>query len=186
MKAEIEAKRELRLEVELFGYDLISIMEGPTMQAIGYNKLWAYGNHFRTATYDVGLTTCDSLMKMDYWVECISHKKDKNPITANLPYVGIIDQILEVQYGLATPILLKVVWFNTPMNLKRTGMKKDNTGMFMVDGRSKKPSHMPQDEPYVLVTNKLEQVFLHDVPNSHWKLVVGASARSKHVVYGEK
>lgn len=48
-------------------------------------------------------------------------------------------------------------------------------------------SDRPEDEPFLLVSPKLAQVFLVDMPKSKtWQLVVGANARGRNVVYHEE
>lgn len=105
---------------------------------------------------------------------------------AHLPYVGKVDRILKVDFGTAEYVLLKMKWFKPTMNAQRTGMLKDNCGMYVVDHRSEMRSDRAGNEPFLLVSPKIKQVFLCELPNTQTRMVVvGARARGRNVVFDE-
>lgn len=119
-----------------------------------------------------------------YWVDCVAHANDTEPVVAQLSYIGRVDRIVRVTFGTAEYILLKMQWFATIMNADRTGMLKDSSGMYVVDERKYMRGVRVTDEPFMLVNPKVEQVFLSDIPNAVSRmLVIGANTRGRNMVY---
>lgn len=110
--------------------------------------------------------------------------KQAEPVLAQLPYVGKMERIVKVNFGTADHVLVKMKWFKIKMNADCTGMLRDSSGMYVVDPRSFMRNDWVSDEPFMLMSPKVEQVFLCEVPNRTTQmLVIGANARGKHVVY---
>ncbi len=67
-----------------------------------YTTMWSYGRHFQVHHVDERRTTCDS---------CIACWFKEEPDGSEVDYVGIIEEVLEVDFKSFKTLLLKVQWF---------------------------------------------------------------------------
>ena len=58
--------------------------------------MWAYGSHLRVEEKDKGRENCDCIVSVEF------HHNTKKKL-----YLGFIQQIIQVDYGETSPILLK-------------------------------------------------------------------------------
>jgi len=72
----------------------------PTLKARSYRSMYAYGNHIRIASVKKHLTTYDSGIDVTFEQTCVSGLNDHRPITAKLEYVGWVEKILQLNYGI--------------------------------------------------------------------------------------
>jgi hypothetical protein len=105
--------------------------------------MWSYGRHFRVHHVDERRTTCDS---------CIACRFKEEPDDSEVDYVGIIEEILEVDFRSFKTLLLKVQWFRNTARLEDCLFYSIDTTKFFGDGRM-------SDQPFVF-PNEVEQVFL--------------------------
>jgi hypothetical protein len=96
----------------------------------------AFGNHFR-----VDYPTTARLQTYDTGVASISHVPTENAQEISVNYVGILKDILELDYGpLHTPvILLKCEWMKRVDNRGNNTYTRDEVGFLMVNFRQKLP-----------------------------------------------
>jgi hypothetical protein len=71
----------------------------PTIKAIAYRSTYAYGNHIRVKSAETNLVTMDYGVAAVFGTTCHSNVNDKNPIEAEVEYVGYMEEILELNYG---------------------------------------------------------------------------------------
>jgi hypothetical protein len=71
----------------------------PTIKAIAYRSTYAYGNHIRVKSVETNLVIMDSGVAAVFGTTCRSNVNDKNPIEAEVEYVGYVEEILELNYG---------------------------------------------------------------------------------------
>jgi hypothetical protein len=79
--------------------DVTRLSNGPSPRAKKYRSMWAFGNHYRVASTEAHLKTCDSGVATTFNRPCISGVRDRNPIVASIEYVGNLEEILELNYG---------------------------------------------------------------------------------------
>jgi hypothetical protein len=101
----------------------------------------SYGQHFRVHHVDERRTTCDS---------CIACRFEVEPNGSEVDYVGIIEEILEVDFRSFKTLLLKVQWFRNTARLE--DFCSIDTSKIFGDSRM-------SDQPFVF-SNEVEQVFL--------------------------
>jgi hypothetical protein len=92
----------IRLLSLIFSYILMwtcDIVVGCSFVAQSYTTMWSYGRHFRVHHVDERRTTCDS---------CIACRFKEKPDGLEVDYVGIIEEILEVDFISFKTLLLKV------------------------------------------------------------------------------
>jgi hypothetical protein len=88
-------------------------------------------------------TTCDS---------CIACRFKEEPDGSKVDYVGIIEEILEVDFRSFKTLLLKVQWFRNTVRLEDCLFCSIDTTNFFGDGRM-------SDQPFIF-PNEVKQVFL--------------------------
>jgi hypothetical protein len=72
--------------------------------------MYAFGNHFKVANIEEHLTTNDSGVATVFEHECILVPNDENPIFAKLEYIGQVEEILELNYGVLKMVVLFYKW----------------------------------------------------------------------------
>ncbi len=91
--------------------DIICLSQPPSRIVKSYASMWAYGNHYQVEG-EIG----DCHMTYDNGIACIfiqgsrSSARDRNVITTNLYYVGILKEILVVSYATIKCILFHACW----------------------------------------------------------------------------
>jgi len=66
--------------------DVACLYKAPLRMATEYRSMWAFGNHFRVASVEKHLITCDFGVAATFSQH--SGLRDKNLVMANLEYVG--------------------------------------------------------------------------------------------------
>jgi hypothetical protein len=79
--------------------DVIRLASPPSPRATKFRSMWAFRNHLRVASVEANLKTCDSGVAATFSRPCIAGVRDRNPIVANIEYVGNLEEILELNYG---------------------------------------------------------------------------------------
>lgn len=62
--------------------------------------MYAYGNHIQVTNVKEHLTTYDSGIAVTFEQTCVSRPNDCKPVNAKLEYVGWVEEILELNYGI--------------------------------------------------------------------------------------
>jgi hypothetical protein len=103
--------------------------------------MWAYGNHYRVEG-EIG----DCHMTYDSGIACIfiqgsrSSVRDRNVITTNLYYVGILKEILVVSYATMKCILFHASWIPSNLHGVQT-IQQDQYGFWLVNYVRRLPKH---------------------------------------------
>jgi hypothetical protein len=105
--------------------------------------MWSYGRHFQVRHVDEQRTTCDS---------CTACRFKEEFDGLEVDYVGIIEEILEVDFRSFKTLLLKVQWFHNIVRLEDCLFCSIDTSKIFGDG-------CMSDQPFVF-PNEVEQVFL--------------------------
>jgi hypothetical protein len=105
--------------------------------------MWSYGRHFRVHHVDERRTTCDS---------CIACWFKEEHDGSEIDYLGIIEEILEVDFRSFKTLLLKVQWFRNIAQLEDCLFCSIDISKIFGDGRM-------SDQPFVF-SNEVEQVFV--------------------------
>ncbi|KAG8371415.1 hypothetical protein BUALT_Bualt13G0085300 [Buddleja alternifolia] len=113
--------------------------------------------------------------------EQLCSAKDKNPLLDQVPYYGILTDIIEIQYAYNMKfILFKCDWVDND----KGGLMEDvyhiklvnfNCLMYM--------NNLPNDEPFIL-SNQVEQVwYVSDPMDTEWSVAVTMARRDDFDVY---
>ena len=129
-------------------WDLRYLSQRPSPRVREYNAIWAYGNHFRAVnpitgnpyeSYDSGVASIQAQT-------CQSSSRDRNPVNANLNYVGVLQKVLRVEYASLKVNVMKCNWIK-PNLVGQATMRLDEHGFWLVKHGAFQPHSA---EPYVL------------------------------------
>ncbi len=81
-----------------------------TLEARSYQGVYIFGIHFKVANIEKHLTRNDNGVVVVFEQECILGPNDENPFFAKLEYVGWVEVILELNYGVLKMVVLFCNW----------------------------------------------------------------------------
>ena len=127
--------------------DLVAMSRLPSPYVKHHNSMWAYGYHFRTdsengrqnISFDAGVAAIITQT-------CRSSTADMNPVEADLQYVGIIKDIVHVDYGHLDFKVLRCSWIKPDLAGEPT-IKQDRDGFWLVKYGARQS---PEVEPYLM------------------------------------
>jgi hypothetical protein len=68
--------------------------------------MYAFGNHIHVAGVEQHLTTCDNGVVATFEQSYVSRLNDQKPVFTKLEYVGWVEEILELNYGVLNIVVL--------------------------------------------------------------------------------
>ena len=158
--------------------DVRALMLPPSDVAKSYRSMYAFGNHVRVRSAQAQLTTMDSGVAATFRQLCRSGVKDTNPKSADLEYVGWVEEILSVDYGHFEVVVLYCNWVVANMKGEGATMKRDEYGFTTVNFERLIP-YSAQSFAFPL---HIEQVFFApDVAKSGWEVVLRKEPRSVRI-----
>ena len=133
---------------------LVTLSRLPSPTVKHFPSMWAYGYHLRpddeqgrsNVTFDSGVAAIITQV-------CRSSRADRNPVEASLDYVGIIKDIVQVDYGIHKFAALKCSWIKPNLEGHPT-IRRDEHGFWSVKYGARQS---PVVEPYVF-PNHIQQV----------------------------
>ncbi len=72
--------------------------------------MYAFGNHIHVAIIEKYLTTHDNGVVATFEQACVSWPNDQRLIITKLEYVGWVEKILELNYGVLNIVILLCNW----------------------------------------------------------------------------
>jgi len=158
--------------------DVKALMYPPSRDAKSYRSMYAYGNHIRVCGAEVDLSTCDSGVAPTFSQECRASSGDQNMRTANLEYIGWVDEIIGVDYGKFELIVLYCSWVHANMAGARATMKRDDYGFTLI----KCNRQVPYSADSFAFPIQVQQVFfVPDIDNVQWQVVLRKEPRGVRV-----
>lgn len=143
-----ETVREREREGVQISDELRSMSRLPYPTVEHYNSMYAYGYHFRTdAEQGRSSVSYDSGVAAIITQECRSSRADRNPVEAALQYVGIITDILKVNYGALKYNVLRCSWIRPDLEGPMLSMREDVHGFWSVKFNARMPTNI---EPFIL------------------------------------
>ena len=150
---------------EDIGEELFDIAFGVQEEYKSYRSMYAYGRHLRREDVDTNCLTNDCTIGARFEVE--------NGVTKD--FIGIIEDIMEVNLGSMKQTVLKVRWFdnNTKLNANY---------FYSIDTSKVTSCNHITSQPFVYADD-VEQIFFADVESdSNWKYVLQSHAR-KYMIF---
>ena len=124
--------QQMVIDRERPSISLVTMSRPPFPTVKHYSSMWAHGYHFRVDDEDGrDHISFDAGVAAIFTQECRSSRADRHSVEAALNYVGIIKDIVVVDYGIHQYKVLKCSWI--PPNLE--GAPTIRAGTFMDSGR---------------------------------------------------
>ena len=158
--------------------DVQALLMPPSRNAKSYKSMYAYGNHIRVQSIEANMNTCDSGVAATFSQACRASSSSRNVRTADLEYIGWVEEIIGVDYGEFELIVLYCTWMRA--NLRGVGatMKRDDYGFTLI----KFDRVIPYSADSFAFPLHVQQVFfVDDVENPEWKVVLRKEARGARV-----
>ena len=148
----VDAINDARQEGQDMTKEEIQLSQPPSIWAYSFSGMWAYGTHLRVEERDTRNANCDCIVSVEF-----HHNTEKNL------YVGFIQEIIQVDYGETSPILLKCKW------IKPSAIQHDEYGFVRANTRQ---ILLKTNEPYVSPIQINQAFLIGDVTSSGWSYVV--------------
>ena len=127
--------------------DLKTMSRRPSPIVHHHQSMWAYGYHFRAEDNSGGTNVSyDSGVAAIISQTCRSSRADRHPVEAELLYVGVVQDILKVDYGHITHNVLRCSWIKPHLEGVRT-IREDIDGFWSVKFNARQPANA---EPYLM------------------------------------
>jgi hypothetical protein len=97
----------------------------PTLATRSYHLIYALGNHIKVSSVEEHLKTLDSGVVATFEHECISRPNDQILMLGKLKYVGWVEEILELNYGILKIVVLLCNWVKLNYSRNSVTMKKN-------------------------------------------------------------
>lgn len=92
----------------------------------------AFGNHNRVSNVKEHLTTQNNcIVAAIFEQECVSRPNDRRPMVAKLEYVGWVEEILELNYGILNFVVLLCNWVKANYVGSSAMVKRDEYGSLL-------------------------------------------------------
>ena len=135
------------------------LSQSPHIWAMRFGGMWAYGNHLRVEEKDKGKINCDCVVSADFF-----HDTEKKF------YVGFIQDIIQVDFGENSLILLRCKWIRpSSVQFDEYGFVRAHTQQFLSE----------TDEPYVSPLQINQSFLIDDCRSPGWSYVIQTESRSK-------
>lgn len=158
--------------------DVQALLMPPSRNAKSYKSMYAYGNHLRVRSVESNMNTCDSGVAATFLQACRASNNDRNVRTANLEYIGWVEEIIGVDYGEFELIVLYCTWVRANLRGAGATMKRDDYGFTLI----KFDRVIPYSAESFAFPLHVQQVFfVDDVENPEWKVVLRKEARGARV-----
>ena len=143
-------------ENESVSSDLRHLSHPPHSTVFEYRSMSAYGNHFRVEDPAQGnpYRTFDSGVACIGVTVCQNSASDRRPVEAHLKYVGIVRNIIQVDYDVLKVNVLSCSWIKPDVAANST-MKQDEHGFWLIKNDAFLRAHV---DPYIFPA-QASQVF---------------------------
>ena len=174
-----EVRREQQSGVAV-NPNVLDTSRGPLHVAAAYKSMFAFGNHYRVASSERPLKTCDSGVATTFRQICRNNTRDGNQVNADVEYVGHIEEILELNYRRHCLVVLVCDFVKANYIGENATIKKDKWG-FTLANYDKRFGRVCKDS--FAFPRHCEQVFYSNARESPgWRVVLRKEVRGKRVL----
>ena len=130
------------------------------------------GFRFHTKDYEAKRKTQNSKVVAVVEASSFASVGDMNPITGDVPYYGVLTEVVELHYlGGNRVVLFKCDWWDV-INTGR-GIKRDEYGYIYVNFTR----NLSTDEPFVLASQAKQIFYVKNANESNWHAVIEMQPR---------
>ncbi|KAG6494421.1 hypothetical protein ZIOFF_049446 [Zingiber officinale] len=152
--------------------DLKSLARGPNFIGIRYEKFISNGFRFHTKEVERKRKTQNCGVIVRATTSSYSSIRDQNPISSELDYYGILQNVIELNYkGGRKVILFECDWVS-----KGKRLKLDEDG-FMLASFTNVKHH---NEPYILASQAMQVFYVEDPVDCNWHVIITTDARGHY------
>lgn len=159
---------------------VVDTSRGPLLIAAAYKSMYAFGNHFRVLSSERPRKTCDSGVAATFTQLCRNSSRDGNPLSAEVEYVGHIEEILELNYRRHCLVVLVCDFVKAIYRGENATIRKDKWG-FTLANYARRYGRVTRDS--FAFPRHCEQVFYsnaRDCPG--WRVVLRKEVRGKRIL----
>ncbi|KAG8376021.1 hypothetical protein BUALT_Bualt09G0019600 [Buddleja alternifolia] len=170
-----------RENTDSFSEETRRLSYGPMSHGKSYNACIVNNFRFRTKSHDERKAIQNSGATLRASTNSYASAKDKNPLLGEVPYYGILTDIIEIQYAYNMKfILFKCDWVDND----KGGLVEDIHKFKLVNfSRLMYKNNLPSDEPFIL-SNQAEQVwYVSDPVDPDLSVTVTMARRDDFDVY---
>ncbi|KAG6519541.1 hypothetical protein ZIOFF_023035 [Zingiber officinale] len=151
---------------------LKSLARGPNFIGIRYEKFISNGFRFHTKEVERKRKTQNCGVIVRATTSSYSSIRDQNPISSELDYYGILQNVIELDYeGGRKVILFECDWVS-----KGKRLKLDEDG-FMLANFTNVKRH---NEPYILASQAMQVFYVEDPVDCNWHVIITTDARGHY------
>jgi hypothetical protein len=118
---------------KIINKDTVHMSMPPTLEVMSYQSMYVYGNHICVSNVKEHFKTSDCGEGKTFEQECISGQNDQRQILAKLEYVGQVEKIMELNYGVLNTIVLLCNLVKTNYTGSSATIKQDEYGFTLVN-----------------------------------------------------
>jgi hypothetical protein len=152
----------------------------PTLEAKTYRAMYAFGNHLCVSSGEKHLITRNSSIVAMFEQECVLRPNYQQPILVKLEYVGWIEEILELHYGVFNIIVFFCNWVKANFTWNSATIKR-NKYSFTFDNFN---SLIPIFDQSFAFPIHVRVFFYANPKEKRWKIVIHKNPCGKQVVGG--
>ncbi|XP_042465731.1 uncharacterized protein LOC122048202 [Zingiber officinale] len=152
--------------------DLRLIARGPDAIGIRYEKFISNGFRFHTKEVERKRKTQNCGVTVRATTSSYSSIRDHNPVLSELDYYGILQNVIELNYGGGR----KVVLFECEWVSKGKRLKLDEDGFVLANFKNVRR----HNEPYILASQAMQVFYVEDPIDCDWHVIITTDARAKH------
>lgn len=149
--------------------DLTLLAKGPNVVGLKYERYIVNGFRFHTKQLESKRKNQNSGVIVTATTSSFASTRDMNPISSDLAYYGVLNDILELDYGGGR----RVVLFDCDWISKGKRLKQDDDGFTLVNFTNVKRHH----EPFVLASQVKQVFYVEDPLDKGWNVVIPTTPR---------
>ncbi|XP_042389540.1 uncharacterized protein LOC121981198 isoform X2 [Zingiber officinale] len=157
---------------DLVSSDLRLIARGPDAIGIRYEKFISNGFRFHTKEMERKRKTQNCDVTVRATTSSYSSIRDHNLVLSELDYYGILQNVIELNYGGGR----KVVLFECEWVSKGKRLKLDEDGFVLANFKNVRR----HNEPYILASQAMQVFYVEDPIDCDWHVIITTDARTKH------
>ncbi|XP_026459632.1 uncharacterized protein LOC113360327 [Papaver somniferum] len=150
---------------------------GPTFTTVSYNSYFVNGYLFYTFDAEKNLTTQNSGVTMEACTSFRASSRDTNLVDDDTTYYGVLQRILELDYGVFSEIVFYCDWVRVEDKIHGSYVDSD-TKLRFVNFRRFMRSSKEVDDPFIHASQSRQVFYCRDVTREHWNLVLESPIRS--------
>lgn len=148
------------------------LAKGPNVIGIRYEKFVSNGFRFHTKEVERKRKTQNCGVTVRATTSSYSSIRDQNPVLSELDYYGILQNVIELDYGRG----LKVVLFECEWVSKGKRLKLDEDGFALANFTNVRR----HNEPYILASQAMQVFYVEDPVDCNWHVIITIDARAKY------